>query len=296
MPTDTERRNARMEAEATSSEATPEQLVAAAEFEKRFGNNVVEFMGGNPHKLSQTELETRFAQHYNLTPQEVHESLEAQKTEPVTGAEDQGEQYNLITKHANRVASLTTIYAADMHEATAQAWAQIGNDDTVKAAQLEWDNNQDGPQVSYIYDRAQGIELDRSPVARIASEGQENGRESTDERAEDRVRILTRGRELMEQEQFQNSNPGAEWTLQQFGTNPAGEPWFALQQQNQDGVFRTLTGTREELDRVIKEHHLTVTELPPITEGEYYRQAVGDVGLEPEIVQERQEESLELTV
>lgn len=278
-------------------EPTPEDLLGAAEFEKRFGNNVIEFMGGNPQKLSQAELETRFGQHYNLTPQEVHESLEARKTEPVTGAEDQGEteQYNLITKDANGVGSLTTIYAADVHEATAQAWAQIGNDDTVKAAQLEW-GSQDAPQVSYIYDREQGIEIDRPPVAQTVSEAQEDGRESADERAEDRVRILTRGRELMEHEQFENSNPGAEWTLQQFGNNPAGEPWFALQQQNEDGVFRTLTGTREELDRVINEHHLTVTELSPITEGEYYRQAVGDVGLEPEIVQERQEESFELTV
>jgi hypothetical protein len=41
---------------------------------------------------------------------------------------------------------------------------------------------------------------------------------------------------------------------------------------------------------------LTVTELPPITEGEYYRRALGDVGLEPEIVQERREKSLEIGV
>jgi hypothetical protein len=129
-----------------------------------------------------------------------------------------------------------------------------------------------------------------------AKEVLEQGAESTEERAADRVQVITRGRELMEQEQFENSNPTAEWTLQQFSTTPTGEPWFALQQQNEDGTFRTLTGTREELDNLIEKHELTVVELAPITEGEYYRRAVGDVGLEPEIVQERQEESLELSV
>jgi hypothetical protein len=129
-----------------------------------------------------------------------------------------------------------------------------------------------------------------------STEGVSKGTESTDDRAEDRVRVLSRGRELMEQEQFENTNPTAAWTMQQFSTNPVGEPWFALQQQNEDGVFRTLTGTREELDNVVRKHHLTVTELPPITEGEYFRRAVGDVGLEAEITQERQQETYELSV
>jgi len=120
--------------------------------------------------------------------------------------------------------------------------------------------------------------------------------ELADEPAADRVQVITRGRELIEQEQFENTNAAAEWTLQQFSTNPSGEPWFALQQQNEDGNFRTLTGTREELDAIVQGHHLTVTELPPITEGEYFRRAVGEVGLDPEIVQERQEESFELSV
>jgi hypothetical protein len=126
------------------------------------------------------------------------------------------------------------------------------------------------------------------------TEGVSKGAESTDERAEDRVRVLSRGRELMEQEQFENTNPTTAWTMQQFSTNPVGEPWFALQQQNEDGAFRTLTGTREELDKVVHDHHLTVMELPPITEGEYFRRAVGEVGLEPEIT--REEESLGVAV
>ena len=59
------------------------------------------------------------------------------------------------------------------------------------------------------------------------------------------------------------------------------------------GVHRMITGTRSEVDDVIAEHKLNVTELPPITEGEFYRQALGSMGLEPEI---RREEGLSVSV
>ena len=107
-----------------------------------------------------------------------------------------------------------------------------------------------------------------------------------DEPAADRVQMLTRGRELFEQEQF-DGNTGGRWTLQQFSTNPVGEPWMALQERDDAGdVQRAFTGTRAEIEQLISDNQLTVTELPAITEGEYYRQAVGRMGLEPEIRQE----------
>ncbi len=113
------------------------------------------------------------------------------------------------------------------------------------------------------------------------------------EPAADRVQMLTRGRELNEQEHFDGS-PEGRWTLQQFSTNPLGEPWMALQERDDDGnVQRTFTGTRPEMEQLISDNNLTVTELAPITEGEYYRQALGRMGLEPEI---RQEEGFSVSV
>ncbi len=113
------------------------------------------------------------------------------------------------------------------------------------------------------------------------------------EPAADRVQMLTRGRELFEQENFDGNTDGR-WTLQQFSTNPAGEPWMALQERDDAGdVQRTFTGSRAEMETLISENKLTATELPPITEGEYYRQAMGRMGLEPEI---RQEEGFSVSV
>jgi hypothetical protein len=47
------------------------------------------------------------------------------------------------------------------------------------------------------------------------------------------------------------------------------------------------------METLISENKLTATELTPITEGEYYRQAIGRMGLEPEI---RQEEGFGVSV
>jgi hypothetical protein len=69
---------------------------------------------------------------------------------------------------------------------------------------------------------------------------------------------------------------------------------MALQERDDAGdVQRTFTGTRPEMETLISENKLTATELTPITEGEYYRQAIGRMGLEPEI---RQEEGFGVSV
>lgn len=123
---------------------------------------------------------------------------------------------------------------------------------------------------------------------------EQNGEKSTSgEGTPDRIQMLTRGRELLEQERFADVDPATQWTLQQYSTNPAGEPWFVLQKQDESGQLRTVTGTREELNNVIAEHGLKPLELPPVTEGTYYRQAIGGVELSPEV---RREESLGVAV
>ena len=58
-------------------------------------------------------------------------------------------------------------------------------------------------------------------------------------------------------------------------------------------IERTFTGTRAEMETLISENKLNVTELLPINEGEFYRQALGSMGLEPEI---RREEGLSVSV
>jgi hypothetical protein len=69
--------------------------------------------------------------------------------------------------------------------------------------------------------------------------------------------------------------PATRWTLQQFSTNPVGKPWMALRETDEQGeVLRAFTGTREELDQIIAQAHLKPEELAPISEAEYYQQAL----------------------
>jgi hypothetical protein len=69
--------------------------------------------------------------------------------------------------------------------------------------------------------------------------------------------------------------PATRWTLQQFSTNPVGKPWMALQETDEQGaVLRAFTGTREELNQIIREAHLKPEELAPISEAEYHQQAL----------------------
>jgi len=77
------------------------------------------------------------------------------------------------------------------------------------------------------------------------------------------------------------------WTLQQFSTNPVGEPWMALKQFDEAGVqHAVLTGTRPELAEVIAEHRLEPKELPAISEAEYYRRSAEAAGRDIRPVEE----------
>lgn len=82
------------------------------------------------------------------------------------------------------------------------------------------------------------------------------------------------GQQLVDDEQ-RTGEQATRWTLQEFSTNPVGEPWLALRETDEQGeVFRAFTGTREELDQIIAETQLKPEELAPITEAEYHQQAL----------------------
>ena len=82
------------------------------------------------------------------------------------------------------------------------------------------------------------------------------------------------GQQLVDDEQ-QTGERATRWTLQEFSTNPVGEPWLALRETDEQGeVLRAFTGTREELNQIIAEAQLKPEELAPITEAEYHQQAL----------------------
>lgn len=60
------------------------------------------------------------------------------------------------------------------------------------------------------------------------------------------------------------------WTVQQF-TAICGQPWYALQRQNDEGVQWGITGYRHEIDAFMHKHRIKAEELPPITEAEYFQ-------------------------
>jgi hypothetical protein len=60
------------------------------------------------------------------------------------------------------------------------------------------------------------------------------------------------------------------WTVQQFAT-VCGQPWFALQKQNDGGVEWCFTGYRHEVDELARKLGVRPVELGPIAEDEYYR-------------------------
>jgi len=69
--------------------------------------------------------------------------------------------------------------------------------------------------------------------------------------------------------------PEAKWTLRQVSTTPSGAPWYALEQHDEHGPVRTITGTRQEVDAIVDRWKLPVTERPAIEDGDYYRALVG---------------------
>lgn len=69
---------------------------------------------------------------------------------------------------------------------------------------------------------------------------------------------------------------GSVWTIQQF-TTICGQPWLALQRQNDEGVQWGFTGYRHEIDALCRKHSIIPRELEPITENEYYRRITGEM-------------------
>ncbi len=64
-------------------------------------------------------------------------------------------------------------------------------------------------------------------------------------------------------------NEGAFWTLQQYD-EIGGQPWYALLEQNADGVLRGWTGHRRELESLAKILNVAPQELPPTTSEEFF--------------------------
>jgi hypothetical protein len=70
---------------------------------------------------------------------------------------------------------------------------------------------------------------------------------------------------------------GVYWTLRQFWTGPTGQPWYALQQQNDQGVLWLFTGYRHEVDAICQKRGITPEELPPTTEAGFLGPGRGEL-------------------
>jgi|SRR5271165_3081036 len=62
---------------------------------------------------------------------------------------------------------------------------------------------------------------------------------------------------------------GAFWTLQQYDEID-GQPWYALLEQDGNGVLRGWTGYRQELEALMKILNVAPQELPPTTSKEFF--------------------------
>ncbi len=90
-------------------------------------------------------------------------------------------EYNLVTTLNTGAQSTYTIHSPDLEDATKQAWRELAKDENVAAAKLEWDG---GNEVSYIYDRKQGVEIDR-PADLVLPHEREQQREQQTQRVKE---------------------------------------------------------------------------------------------------------------
>jgi hypothetical protein len=196
---------------------TEEELRArAAAFVQRFGNDAREL-------LKRDNL-------YWLEAQE--RTGERMDTYKFTATTSDGQQIE-------QVFAATTVDGA-----AAQGWESIRERAVagvqVEAAQLTWEGV-DSPEVEYIYDRRQGIELYRPAGLTL--------REAQLETLSERV--------------------CGGWTLQQF-SEVAGKPWYALAERDETGnVVRQFTGYRGEMDEFARQYGLKPRELPAIAESQF---------------------------
>ncbi len=142
--------------------------------------------------------------------------------------------------------------ATTVDGAAAQGWESIRERAAagvqVEAAQLTWEGV-DSPEVEYIYDRRQGIELYRPAGLTL--------REAQLETLSQRV--------------------SGEWTLQQF-SEVAGKPWYALAERDETGnVVRQFTGYRGEMDEFARQYGLKPRELPAIAESQFLSEQMKSV-------------------
>jgi len=169
--------------------------------------------------------------------------------------EPSAEAYKFTASTADGQQIERVFAATTVDGAAAQGWETIRERAAagvqVERAQLTW-GTADAPEVEYIYDRRQGIELYRPSGLTL--------REAELETLHERV--------------------SGEWTLQQF-SEVAGKPWYALAERDEKGnVVRQFTGNRGEMDEFARQHGLKPRELPATAESQFLSEQMksGELG------------------
>lgn len=137
-----------LQPQVTQYDLTQEQLEGAAAFDRIYGNNAHDFIKATENQAYQLSAKTT-------------DGLEIERT----------------------------LAAPNVEAAARQAWQSIQDEDRkgleIASARLEWESEEDGLQVEYLYDAKQGIETyrpegitlsnERALVAQTINESQENG-------------------------------------------------------------------------------------------------------------------------
>jgi hypothetical protein len=137
-----------LQPQVTQYDLTQEELEGAAAFDRIYGNNAHDF---------------------------------------IKATENQA--YKLSAKTTDGLEIGRTLAAPNVDAAARQAWQSIQDEDRkgleIASARLEWESEEDGPEVEYLYDAKQGIETyrpegitlsnERALVAQTINESQENG-------------------------------------------------------------------------------------------------------------------------
>lgn len=87
-------------------------------------------------------------------------------------------EFTLVTTTVDGSTTGRRLNALDLDGAINETWGQIERLDDigeqVAFARIEWEDPTEGPQVSYVYDRAQGFELSRPEGLRLSLEDEGN--------------------------------------------------------------------------------------------------------------------------
>jgi hypothetical protein len=150
----------------------------AAAFDQRFGNNAFEFLN-RPEQQIREDMRGVF-------PQDSIDSAIREERERTIGTIGEVQAYRFSAKTTDGREIEQMVAASNLYVAERQGWDAIRERDQsgvqIASAKLEW-TDAEGPQVEYLYDKAQGFEVNRPSGITLSHEQVKVAREDAAYRA-----------------------------------------------------------------------------------------------------------------